>query len=338
MVSLKDIARKCEVSVASVSKALNGYSDIGEDTRNLIIKTAAEMGYLPNSSAIALKTKKSHNLAVVMEDDGFNGLTHDYFNHILQSFRVTAEEKGYDITLTSRRIAGMHMSYLEHCKYRGVDGVLIACENFSLPEVQELMRSDVPVVTIDHVYDGRTAVVSNNIQGMEELVSFICSRGHKRIAYIHGEDSSVTRSRLNTFHRTLQRYGIEIPDDYVVESSYRDAERAAEATVRLLSMKISPTCIMYPDDFAAIGGINAIRMRGLRIPEDISIVGYDGSTFAHVIQPKLTTVCQDTITMGRIAAEKLIEQIEQPKVALVDRFTVNGTLFKGGSVKLYNNK
>ena len=101
MVSMKDIAKKCNVSVASVSKALNGYPDIGEETKNMIIKTAAELGYLPNSSARVLKTKRSYNLGVLFVDEALSGLTHDYFNHVLESFKKTAEDKGYDITFTS---------------------------------------------------------------------------------------------------------------------------------------------------------------------------------------------------------------------------------------------
>ena len=105
MVSMKEIARRCNVSIASVSKALNGYSDIGEDTRNLILKTASEMGYLPNSSARALKTKRSHNLGVLFMDDAMSGLTHDFFNHVLESFKSTAEENGYDITFANGNIS-----------------------------------------------------------------------------------------------------------------------------------------------------------------------------------------------------------------------------------------
>ena len=106
----------------------------------------------------------------------------------------SAESRGYDITFTSGNLSGQHLSYYEHCRYRGVDGVVIACINFFTEEVQRLVQSEIPVVTIDHVFDGRIAVVSNNIQGMEELVSYILERGHRKIAYIHGEDSSVTRN------------------------------------------------------------------------------------------------------------------------------------------------
>ena len=332
MVSMKDIAKQCHVSVASVSKALNGYSDIGEETRNLIITTAHEMGYLPNSSARALKTKKSYNLGVLFVDAAMNGLTHEYFNHVLESFKYRAEEKGYDITFIAGNTAGQKMSFYERCRYRGVDGVLVACFKYYEEDIQDLIRSELPVVTIDHTFEGKIAVVSNNVQGMEELVSYIYSMGHKKIAYIHGDDTPVTRNRLSGFYRTTQRYGLEIPDEYVRASSYRDLEMAAKATGELLDLPNPPTCIMYPDDYAAVGGMNEIRERGLRIPEDISITGYDGIDLVRMMEPKLTTLCQDTRKIGRMAAEKLISLIEHPKTTRVDKFSVDGVLFKGGSV------
>ena len=266
-------------------------------------------------------------------DEAASGLTHDYFNHVLETFKRTAEERGYDITFTSGKISGQKLSYYEHCRYRGVDGVVIACVDFYADEVQELIRSEIPVVTIDHVFDGNIAVVSNNGQGMEDLVTYIYNQGHRRIAYIHGDNTSVTRIRLTSFYRTLQRMGVETPDDYIKESPYRDADSAAKATRELLDLPNPPTCILYPDDYAAIGGINEIRERGLRIPEDISIAGYDGITIAKILEPKLTTLCQDTVAIGRIAAEKLIDLIENPKTTMIDKFTVDGTLFKGASVK-----
>ena len=290
------------------------------------------MGYLPNSSARALKTKKSYNLGVLFVDAAMNGLTHEYFNHVLESFKYRAEEKGYDITFIAGNTAGQKMSFYERCRYRGVDGVLVACFKYYEEDIQDLIRSELPVVTIDHTFEGKIAVVSNNVQGMEELVSYIYSMGHKKIAYIHGDDTPVTRNRLSGFYRTTQRYGLEIPDEYVKASSYRDLEMAAKTTGELLDLPNPPTCIMYPDDYAAVGGMNEIRERGLRIPEDISITGYDGIDLVRMMEPKLTTLCQDTRKIGRMAAEKLISLIEHPKTTLVDKFSVDGVLFKGGSV------
>lgn len=333
MVSMKEIAKRCNVSVATVSKAMNGYSDIGTETKNYILKTASDMGYLPNSSARALKTKRSYNLGVLFVDEARSGLTHDYFNHVLESFRKTAQERGYDITFTNGRVSGQKMSYYEHCRYRGVDGVVIACVDFYTEEVQELVRSEIPVVTIDHVFDGRISVVSNNTQGMEKLVDYVYRKGHRKIAYIHGDDSSVTRARLTSFYRTTQSLGLDIPEEYVRTAPYRDADRAAQETGILLDLADPPTCILYPDDYAAFGGFNEIRERGLKVPDHVSIAGYDGIMAARILEPKLTTLCQDTVAIGRIAAEKLIDLIENPKTALIDKFTVDGTLFIGASVK-----
>lgn len=333
MVSMKDIAVKCGVSVATVSKALNGYTDISAEKREEIERTANELGYLPNSSARALKTKRTYNLGILFADKARSGLTHDYFASIMDSFKVTAEERGYDITFTNCNLTGRSMNYYEHCRYRGLDGVVAACIDFYTPEAQELIRSDLPVVTIDHVFDGRIAVVSDNVKGMKDLVTYVCSQGHKKIAYIHGLDSSTTRARLSSFYRTLAEFGIDIPDIYVREAAYRDSEATERITNELLDLPEPPTCILYPDDFAALGGINAIRERGMKIPEDISIAGYDGITIARVLEPKLTTIHQDTKTIGKRAAEELINLIERPKITLVEKIVVEGRLLHGNSVK-----
>ena len=333
MVSMKDIAKQCQVSVASVSKALNGYPDIGEDTRQMIIRTANEMGYFPNSSARALKTKRSYNLGVLFVEQSISGLTHDYFNHVLESFRATAEKKGYDITFITGNVSGQKMSYYEHCKFRGVDGVLVACIKYYEDDIQDLIRSDLPMVTIDHVFEGKLAVVSNNVQGMEDLVAFLYKKGHRKIAYIHGEDTPVTRNRLSAFHSTTYSFGLNIPESYVREGKYRNSDKATNLTRELLELPDPPTCIIYPDDFSAVGGIREIRQHGLRIPEDISIAGYDGLDIVRVMDSKLATMCQDTEKIGRMAAEKLVDLIEHPKTTLIDKFTVDGVLFAGASVR-----
>ena len=131
----------------------------------------------------------------------------------------------------------------------------------------------------------------------------------------------------------MQREGIRVPDEYVRPARYLDADLSARQTRELLELKDPPTCILYPDDLSAVGGFNEIRERDLKIPEDISIAGYDGNNIARIMEPKLTTLCQDTSAIGRIAAEKLVELIEQPKTALIRSYTVDGTLFQGRSVK-----
>lgn len=333
MVSMKDIAVACKVSVATVSKALNNHSDIGEETRQLVKKTAKEMGYHPNFSARALKTHRSYNLGVLFVDGARSGLTHDYFSHVLESFKVTAEQAGYDITfLNNSRLGKDRMSYLEHSLYRGMDGVVIACVEFNDAEVIELLQSRLPVVTIDYVFNNRIAVTSDNAKGMNDLLHYIFEKGHRRIAYIHGADSSVTQARVASFFRFMESQKIEVAEEYIREAEYRDSYSAGVITNELLDLPEAPTCILYPDDYSAIGGMNAIKNRGLKIPEDISIAGYDGIPIASQLDPQLTTLHQDTEKIGRLAAEKLISLIEKPRSTIIGQEIVEGRLVEGKTI------
>lgn len=334
MVSMKDISAICGVSIATVSKALNNHNDIGEDTKKHIRQVAKEMGYTPNAAAKALKANRTYNIGVVLTHEDQSGLTHDFFAYVLDSFKNTAETEGYDITfINNRRNGNRRMSFLEHSRYRGFDGVAMICANFYDPELEELVRSGIPVVTVDHVFHGKMSVNSDNVKGMKDLLTYIYEQGHRRIAYIHGADSSVTRSRLTSFYHTAEELGLKIPDEYILESAYRDTRQAAKQTEKLLDLKEPPTCICYPDDFSAFGGMNAINERGLSIPDDISIAGYDGIRIARHLEPQLTTIRQDTAEIGRLAAEKLISLIERPKSTIIGQLVVEGTVFPGKSVK-----
>ncbi len=340
MVSMKDISAACGVSVATVSKALNDHKDVGEDTKSRIRQAAKEMGYFPNSSARALKTNKSYNIGVLfVEEAPQSGLTHEYFASILDSFKVTVEAKGYDLTfINCNKVRKGRLSYLEHSRFRGVDGVLIACVDFTDKEVTELIDSDIPVVTIDYPADDRLAVISDNEKGIEDLLKYVFSKGHRRIAYIYGQSGSlVTKTRLNKFKETAKELGLKIPEQFLIKGKYRDIPLAAKSTNELLDMKNRPTCIFYPDDYSAIGGMNEIKARGLNIPDDISIVGYDGSDIVAKIEPRLATIIQDTRMMGRIAADNLIDLIEKPGKTPKGHVIIEGVLEKGGSVGQVND-
>lgn len=338
MVSMKDISLACGVSIATVSKALNDHSDVGEDTKAMIRQKAKEMGYYPNAQARALKTNRTYNIGVLFVDEAMSGLTHDYFSFVLDSFKRTVEESGYDITFINSSKKGRNqLSILDHCKYRGFDGVVIACVDFYDPQIMELIQSDIPVVTIDHSFENRISIVSDNIRGMQDLITYVYGQGHRKIAYIHGADSAVTQKRLASFFRTAESLGLVVPDDYIREAAYRDTQAAYNVTNQLLDLEEPPTCILYPDDFACYGGMNAIKARGLHIPKDMSVVGYDGIRVGRHIEPRLTTLKQDTERMGYEAAKKLISIIERPKTTLVEPVVVGGIVYEGETVRRIDN-
>lgn len=339
MASIKEIAKICGVSVATVSKALNDKADISEETKHHIKEVAKQMGYVPQYYARAIRLNRSFNLGVLCVDEAQSGLTHDYFAHILNSFKVTAEAQGYDITfINSDKHNKKKKTYLEHCRYRGLDGVVIACINFDNSEVKELVTSDVPVVTIDHSYTNCTSVVSNNSEGMRDLIEYIISMGHEKIAYISGESSAVTRQRIDSYYETMEKHGIPVLPAYHISAKYRNLNLARECTRQLMDLQDPPTCIIYPDDFSAVGGIGQLREMNKVVGEDISIAGYDDLVIAGQLRPRLATVHQDTEMIGKMAAKSLISLIERGVSNEAERLVVDSYLEKGQSIRCLNGR
>ena len=337
MVSIKDVAEACGVSASTVSKALNNHSDVSENKKQHIRNVAKEMGYSPSSSARMLKTNRSHNIGILFVEESHSGLTHYYFSSILDSFREHLERKGYDLTfIVSGKNKFGGMTFLEHSRYRRFDGVMIACVEFDNNDVQNLMKSDIPTVIIDYVYNNTMSILSDNVKGMTMLTQYAIDLGHRRIAYLHGEKSLVTSQRLSGYYVTMDKNGIHVPEEYVHGIRYRSMEDAAIFTKELLKLKEPPTCILYPDDYACFGGINVLRELGYEIGKDISIAGYDGMPIARQVQPVITTVIQDTVNIGRRAAEKLVQLVENPRTTIVEQITVECNLFKGETIARIN--
>lgn len=333
MVKLKDIAIKCNTSTATVSKALHDSPELSQATIDTIKKVAKEMGYVPNFYAMALKSKKTYNIGIVYYDATLYGsLRHEYFSSILEAIKQTAEAAGYCITFLSRN---SKMSYLELAKYRNMDGVIVVTEDFNNPQVIELVNSTIPTVTIDYIFSSATAIMSDNIEGEEKLVDYVAAMGHKRIAFIHGENTDVTRKRLSGFSQGIIKNGIEIRPEYIIEGIFHDPKASGRATKALLQLDPRPTCIFYPDDISLFGGITALNQYGLKIPDDISVVGYDGASITRVYRPTITTYVQNSDELGKQAAECLINQIDDHYFPITPHY-VTGHVQEGETVKKIN--
>ncbi len=333
MVSIKNIAEECGVSIATVSKALNNHSDVSKATKQLVCDTAKRMGYMPNAQARSLKTNRTYNIGVLLDDKAESGLTHSYFSSVLESFRTEAKELGYDITFICGQIGNNVMSYYEHCMYRRVDGVLVACVDFYDKEVIELIDSDIPTVSIDYISDNNYSVSSDNISGIRQIVEYAYKCGHKKIAFIYGESSQVTTTRLNSYLDTMKRLGLQVEPDYLKQARYLDAVGVEMITAEMLKLYDPPTCIILPDDFSSVGAMNAIDEAGLKIPGDISIVGYDGIKMTQMMKPCLTTIRQNTSEIGRRAAQLLVKLIRKEEVSAENRqLIISGMLLEGGTV------
>ena len=334
MVSIKTIAEECGVSIATVSKALNNHNDVSSATKKLVTDTAKRLGYFPNAQARALKTNRTYNIGVLLQDKAHSGLTHSYFSAVLDSFRVEVEKNGYDITFICGKIGGNVMSYYEHCMYRSVDGVIAACVDFYDTEVTDLLKSNIPLVTIDYQADDVCSVSSDNISGIKQIVEYAYECGHQKIAYIYGDSSQVTTTRLNSYLDTMKRLGIQVQPDYLRQGKYHDVEITYNIVLEMLKLHDRPTFIILPDDFSSVGALNAAKELGISIPDELSIAGYDGIKMTQLMNPSLTSFEQDTHEIGRKAAELLLKVIKKEEFPDSERsIVISGKFIKGSTVK-----
>ncbi|MEK3854029.1 LacI family DNA-binding transcriptional regulator [Cytobacillus sp. FSL H8-0458] len=317
MVTIYDLAKKTGFSSTTVSKALNNYSDVSEKTKKKILEAAAEMGYLPNAHAQSLSTKKSWTIGVMFAEDNEVGMKHPFFNAIIESFRKFVEREGYDLIFASRNLRKRDTSYLEHFLYRGVDGIVVICSDPHDPQVQEMINSHLPIVVIDMTDQNCSVVYSDNIEGGRLAVNYFHSLGHDRIAHISGDPGiDAGAQRIKGFKKAMKELNLPIREEFMVNGGFFSIKEGREAMNKLLSLEEKPTAVFVSGDHMAIGAMEAIKEKGLRVPEDISIIGYDDIEMAAYVSPKLTTVKQDTDRIGEAAGQLLVSQMDQKKKLL----------------------
>jgi LacI family transcriptional regulator len=312
LTTIYDISKKTGFSPTTVSKALNNYPDVSDKTKKIILEKARELGYIPNSHARILITKKSWTIGVLFDEKLNVGIKHPFFSAVIESFKKNIESKGYDLLFISKDIGGKKTTYLDHCRIRGVDGVIIISSDFNNEQIQELIDSDIPCVLIDIESNKASTVYSDNIQGCYLAVDYLYSLGHRKIAHIYGsQDTFAGNIRFNGFINALEKFKLEKNDDYLVDGGYFSFDGGYKAMKKLLKLEDLPTAVFVSGDLMAIGAISAINEKGLRVPDDVSIVGYDDLDICKYVTPKLTTIRQNTNLIGENAADVLINAIDK---------------------------
>ena len=328
MVRLKDIAEVCGVSVATVSRALNGLTNENKERTAFICRTAREMGYYPNAAAKTLKTSRSRNLGILYEDR----MNHEYFSSLIDDLRREADSQGYDLTLLGRG-KGSEKNYYEHALQRNLDGIIVVAADFDSPDVVRLAAGSIPTVVIDHPCNGCDCVISDNRTSMEQIIRYVRDRGHSRIAFIHGQDSTVSRERLAGFYKICAELGIRVPSEWVRSGRFHDPADCAEIIRQLLQGEEKPSCVLCPDDYSCIGALWLLESRGISVPEEISLIGYDGIRMSQMMQPRLTTYRQDTARIAGEVFRLIVDAIDSPDTHRLSRITVSGMLIEGETVR-----
>ncbi|MNO17876.1 HTH-type transcriptional repressor PurR [compost metagenome] len=311
MITIYDIAKTTGFSPTTVSKVFNQYADVSEKTRRKILEAAEQMGYVPNAQARTLTTKRSWTIGVLYIESSGAGLLHPYFGGVIEGFKKVATSKGYDLMFISKDIGGKKGGYLEHCKIRGIDGVVVVLPDYTDPYFKELLDSNIPCVLLDQESDFKSTVSSDNIEGSKQAVEYLYGLGHRSIGHISGGSTFAGEQRLQGYLQAMEQLELTVRPEHIIQGSYDyTVESGQRAMEQLLSMEDLPTAVFVAGDNLAVGAMLAMKKYGLSVPEHMSIIGYDDIEMAKYLTPALTTIRQNTYALGSRAADMLICSIE----------------------------
>lgn len=315
MVTIYDIAKRVGCSSSTVSKALNNSKEVSDKRKAQILQIAKDMGYVPNASARSLATKNSWSIGILFSEDLNIGLEHHFFGGVLQAFKSYVEELGYEVTFVTKRIGAQSLTYLEWCKYKNIDGVLVVTVDIADENLAELTQSGIPIVSVDNGLLNIPTIISDNYQGTRMAVEYLLLKGAKRIAHIAGPlRSFASIERLEAYKTILEKSGIPVDDRLIVEAdnyNYVSGKKAFDQL--LMQCHEVPEAIYAANDDIALGVIMALRERGYRVPEDVSVIGFDNIELSRFTSPSLTTISQKKDVIGIEAAKRLIELINHEK-------------------------
>jgi LacI family transcriptional regulator len=304
MVTIKDVAREANVSVATVSRVLNGSGPVSEETGRLIREVAGRMRYVPHSGARSLITSRTDTLGILLPD-----LYGEFFSELIRGMDNTAQRNGFHL-LISRTYADKHEIETAMRAMRGrVDGVVVLSPDLDADSLLNL-PSTIPVVLLCSVSKGNMdSLTIQNCRGAREMVTHLVKLGHRRIAIIKGSPRNYDAAeRLRGYRMALRDARIAPEPSLEREGDFTEAAGYA-AAIELLAMRRRPTAIFAANDAMAIGALSALRESGVRVPEGIAVAGFDDIPLARYMDPPLSSVHVPICDLGSRAVEMLLHGV-----------------------------
>ncbi|WP_411031624.1 LacI family DNA-binding transcriptional regulator [Spongiimicrobium sp. 3-5] len=318
-VTLKELSQKLELSISTVSRALNDHPDISRSTKDRVQKLAKALDYSPNLFAKGFRSHSTHILGVIVPN-----ISHYFTSTILKGILDEAETSGYRVIISeSKNNETKQTEMLKTMTQFGVDGILIALarKTSSINDVLQILKR-LPLVMFDKVSDKIpcTQVIIDDEEAAFNAVEHLINIGKKRIAIIkETENSFNSEKRFLGYLRALKEHNMPIDDKIILSTEDISLTNGRRLTNLLLSMKKRPDAIFAITDNAGIGAIKALNKFKVKVPEEIAVVGFSNSLGSTIIQPALTTVDQPGSKIGRTAVKYLIEEIENPKKDIVTK-------------------
>ena len=313
-ISLKDLAKELNISISTVSRALKDHPDISREMKEKVKQLAAERNYTPNPLAMGLLKQETRMIGIVVPD-----LVTHFYASIISGIESVAKENGYfAVIASSNESIVKEKESIENLLKARVEGLIVCMsrETDNTEHFEKLISRDIPLVMFDRVClsDKVPAVIADNADASKKIVEHFYSKGYRRIAYVSGpENLSISTERMNGYWAGIKACGLT-PNKNLVENCDLTFESAKTAMNRLLQLPDIPDAVYGINDTVAFGLMNAIKEAGLKIPDDIGVVGFTDEFHSVVVSPALTSVTHPTFEMGQQIAQLFFKRLTEPHV------------------------
>lgn len=327
--NLKDIAREAGVSVTTASRALNGYSDVAEETRRKIERVAEALGYEPNTTARNLQRRRTDTIGLILPLSTELRFSDPFFSHFLTGVVEETASRAYNLNVSTSSHEVEHQTYLRLIRSRRFDGFIVVRTMREDVRINLLREHDIPFVAFGRTENDNDfhLVDDDGYAAMRLIVDHLASLGHKRFACV-SEPLYLTKAyhRVQGFIDGLRAHNLPVNDDMIIETLFRQPSGQA-AAAQLLDRPVPPTAIVAVNDLLAIGAVAEAQERGLRVGHDVSITGYDDILLSRYVTPPLTTIHQSARHMGKMVSKMLLqlinhEPIEEKQIILSSTLVV----------------
>ncbi|HTI25682.1 MAG TPA: LacI family DNA-binding transcriptional regulator [Kutzneria sp.] len=298
-VTIRDVARQAQVSVATVSRALTSPDLVRATTRERVLAVAADLGYQPNLAARGLITGKTGNIGIVVPD-----LNNPFFTGVLKGVQNQARMASHAVFVADSDEDPAAEEQLVRAMAKQVDGVILCSPGIDEQQVRELADATT-LVLLNRRMRGVPAALMNSGSGMRQVIDHLVALGHHRIAFLNGPRTSWSnKERRRGLRVAVQRHDVDLVDMGPFPPRYEGGLQAAD-----LAMAEKVTAIVAYNDIMALGVLARLRDRGVRVPEDVSLTGFDDLMFGALCQPPLTTVAMPVVPAGRLAVDLLLDRL-----------------------------
>ena len=335
--TLKSIAEKLSLSESTVSRVLNGHADkyrISSKTEKAVLQLADELQFTPNRLARALRLNKTNTMGLVIPD-----ISNPFFAMIARFVESNANQRGYSVMVCdTKENTAEEKKSLDVLINRQVDGLIVMPVGKQSEHFERIKEVRLPIVLVDRCFSELKLpyVSSDNFQGAYNAVGYLIRHGHKSIGCIQGlRDTMPNNERVNGYRQALVDHKLNVNETLIVGDDF-GAENGYVNMQLLLRREPRITAIMALSNLIALGAIRAIREKGFRIPDDISIIGFDEQPYCAYLDPPLTTVAQNENEMGRVAVRLLLDQIEGDNLSSAESFLIPTQFMERESVRQLN--